>query len=270
VQRTTGALAVTALLILALTAFALAPLALPASYSWFELGLSEAAAQGVEGAWVARTGFLVFGFAVIGLVRTRHATWTLAESVFHGGFGLSMIGVATFAHRPWDDSAAFVASEDVLHSVFATIAGIGFIGGVVVAALTRTHRAARTVLPDMTAIIIAVAVPLMMSSSAWGVLQRLMFLTAACWYAREAHLSIDGCGQGLVMVNDPMRILEANHCAVEKLLGPLGETDDGPERQQLLDELTPKPHRPHGSRRDDPLSGVEARSRRRGRGRGWD
>ena len=54
---TGGSLAVCGLLAGAILALGLAPLAMPDSYSWIELGTSESAAQGTDGAWVARTGF---------------------------------------------------------------------------------------------------------------------------------------------------------------------------------------------------------------------
>ncbi len=170
----------------AITAFGLAPLAMPDSYSWVELGLSEAAAQGVDGAWVARSGFLLFGFAVLWLVRNRGERWPLPAVVFHCAFGVSMIAVSTFSHRSWDEAASFVASEDRLHSVFASIGGVGFIGGVLCVLIGRSARTVRNSWPDAVALAVALAVPLMMSTTVWGALQRLMFLTAACWYGREA------------------------------------------------------------------------------------
>ena len=42
------------------------------------------------------------------------------------------------------------------------------------------------------------------------------------------------------MVNDPMRILKADHREVEKLLDKLAESDEGAEREALLDELVLK------------------------------
>ncbi len=51
---------------------------------------------------------------------------------------------------------------------------------------SQPRRTWRSVAPDLVALAVGLAVPLAMSSSAWGVLQRLMFLTAACWYGREA------------------------------------------------------------------------------------
>lgn len=53
-----AALATSIALATSMALLALAPLALPESYSWIELGTSESAAQGVEGAWVARAGFV--------------------------------------------------------------------------------------------------------------------------------------------------------------------------------------------------------------------
>ena len=42
------------------------------------------------------------------------------------------------------------------------------------------------------------------------------------------------------MANDPMRILKADHREVEKLLDKLAESDEGAEREQMVDELVTK------------------------------
>lgn len=39
-------------------------------------------------------------------------------------------------------------------------------------------------------------------------------------------------------MNDPLRILKADHREVEKLLDKLAESEEGKEREELLDELT--------------------------------
>ena len=41
-------------------------------------------------------------------------------------------------------------------------------------------------------------------------------------------------------MNDPMRILKADHREAEKLIEQLGETEEGSKREALLDELTMK------------------------------
>lgn len=181
-----GRVGVIALLSAAMLAFAVAPLALPESYSTVKLSISEAGAQGLDGAWVARTGFIIFGLAVIWLVELRPEHWTLAATACHLAFGVSMFAVAAFSHKPWDEGAAFVKSEESLHSIFSSIVGFGFIVGVVCVMIGRRARSWRAVAPDLAALAIALMVLLAMSSGVWGVLQRVMFVTAACWYGRES------------------------------------------------------------------------------------
>ena len=51
----------------ALVCLGVAPLVLPDGYSWIHDGVSESAAQGIAGAWLARLGFVLFGLAVVAL-----------------------------------------------------------------------------------------------------------------------------------------------------------------------------------------------------------
>ncbi len=89
---------ITVLLLGALLAFGFAPTLMPDSYSWVEHGISESAAQGVEGAWLARFGFIFYGLAVVWLVGHRSRTWGPVATVLFAVFGGSMFAVA--ASRP--------------------------------------------------------------------------------------------------------------------------------------------------------------------------
>lgn len=189
-------LGVIVLLVAALVAFGLAPTLLPASYSWVEHGISESAAQGIDGAWLARMGFISFGLAVVWLVGLRAARWGPMAALLHLVFGVSMFGVAAFSAEPWEESAAFVESEDVLHSVFAGAMGFAFIAALVTLIAARRQRSAWAALPDWVAVLVAATVPWTMSTGVWGVLQRVMFVTAAAWYAREAWLAGQGTWPG--------------------------------------------------------------------------
>jgi len=184
----TQSLGVVVLLAVAIVAL-VTPFAMPASYSWTEHGISESAAQGVDGAWVTRTGFILFGLAVLWLTRLRRDAWKLVGTGLHGAFAVSMFAVAAFSAKSWEPDAVYVESEDVLHSVFAGIIGFGLIVGVVAVMVARRLPTTRAALPDIAAIIIPTAISLTMSTSIWGLLQRTMFLTAAAWYTREAILS---------------------------------------------------------------------------------
>ncbi len=171
----------------AMVLFALAPLALPQSYSPVALGTSEAAAQGVAGAWVARLGFVMFGLAVLGICVLRHQSWPPLTTGLHGGFGVGMILVAVFSHAPWETGVPYVELEDQLHSVFASVVGFSFIAGVASTMFTRRPRTRMGVVGDIAALLVATTVPLLAGSSLWGAAQRLMFITAAAWYAAEVQ-----------------------------------------------------------------------------------
>lgn len=161
---------------------------MPRSYSWIEHGTSESGAQGINGAWVARVGFILFGLAVVWLTGLRYRSWGTVGTALHLTFAVSMFGVAAFSTRPWDDASRYVPSEDLLHSVFATTMGIAFIGGVGAVMIARQLPNIRAAFPDIAVIMIASVIPLTTSTDIWGLLQRIMFLTAAAWYARELRI----------------------------------------------------------------------------------
>ncbi|MGB3684913.1 MAG: DUF998 domain-containing protein [Ornithinimicrobium sp.] len=188
-----GLLAATTLLL------SLAPLGLPSSYSWLANGTSESAAQGVDGAWVARSGFVTFGVAVLWLTVLNANRWRWPGAVCHTVFGLSMLGVAAFSHQPWLAGVPYSVREDQVHSIFASLVGFGFIAGVAAVMIARRPPSWRRAAPDGAVLLVTVTVPLLMDSSVWGILQRVMFLAAACWYAGEAlsHPGALDMGRGM-------------------------------------------------------------------------
>jgi hypothetical protein len=136
------------LLMLSAAAVAVAPLMLPGSYSWVRHAISESAAQGVVGAWVARLGLLLLG----------------------------------------EPGVPFDQTEDLLHSVAATGMGIAFAIGVVLVTMRRPVPTLVTRPFDIAAIAASALIPLGMSAwpHAAGLLQRCMFTIAYLWYGGEA------------------------------------------------------------------------------------
>ena len=162
------------------------------SYDWMAHTTSEAAGQGVDGAWVARLGFLLFGLGVGLLSFGRHRPWLLPARALHGTFALCMVLVATFSARSWIDGLPYDTVEDGLHSVLAIAMGLAFALGVVAVAMERAGEHRRIRYLDITAVLASIALPLGMAwaESSAGLLQRIMFLIAYAWYGREAWNSI--------------------------------------------------------------------------------
>lgn len=156
---------------------------MPDSYSWVEHTTSESAAQGVPGAWVARAGFVAFGFGVAAAAWRWRREWNPLTVVAHAGFVVCMLGAALFSSRPWFD-APFDEAQDALHSLAASALGFCFVLGVVSSLFHRTgmRRSIRVV--DVLAVAASIAIPMAMFSldGVAGLLQRVMFAIALWWY----------------------------------------------------------------------------------------
>lgn len=170
-------------------ALATAPLVVPPDYSWISQTTSESGAQTVPGAWLARLGFLLFGLAVVVLASGAARRWGSWGVALHGAFGGLMAAAAAFSHRPWHPGRDFDGTEDLMHSVVASAMGFAFAAGVVVTCVVTARGGSRRGVGwDVAAVAASVVLPLGMAAlpAVDGVLQRLMFLVAYVWYAREA------------------------------------------------------------------------------------
>jgi hypothetical protein len=165
-----------------------APALMPSSYSWVSQTTSESAAQGVDGAWLARLGFLLFGLSVLWLAQRAEPAWGWWAAAAHRAFGVLLAAAAAFSHRPWERGASFDRTEDLLHSIAATAMGFAFTLGIIAVALRRVRQSRHPALLDGIAVVAACLIPLGMSvwGSHAGILQRLLFVVGYVWYAREA------------------------------------------------------------------------------------
>jgi hypothetical protein len=172
----------------AVVSLAVAPVLMPESYSWVSHTTSESAAQGVEGAWLARLGFVLSGLAVLWLVGVSVRRWEEWARVLHGGFGVFMVATAAFSARSWETAVPFDGTEDSLHSVAATAMVFAFTLGVVLVLVQRIRDGSGPRLIDVVAVAASLLVSLGMAlwGDVAGVLQRSMLLIVFVWYAAEA------------------------------------------------------------------------------------
>ena len=161
---------------------------MPEGYSWLSHAISESAAQGLEWAWVTRSGFLLFGFSVIWLSICSRRHWGRAAYYFHMLFGLFMVATAAYSHKHWLISKPYDEIEDLLHSVTATGMGFAFALGVLARLFERQGNQRGRKFLDFIAIIASFLLPLLglQLSALAGVLQRVMFVIAYIWYGNES------------------------------------------------------------------------------------
>lgn len=155
---------------LAAAAFALGPVALP-DYDPVALSVSESAAQGVPGAWVARAGFPLLAVAVWSVL--PHLDYGRVSRTSYRIFAAGLIGVAIWSHEPYLPGRDYDHVEALLHSVVASGMGFAIVNAELFAArYTRKWR-------HLALAILYLGLPLAMSvlPELAGVLQRLMFVT---------------------------------------------------------------------------------------------
>lgn len=167
----------------AVLCLAIAPAAVPDGYSVIEHTTSEAAAQATDGAWLARTGFLLFGLAVFCLAIVKRG-WPGSARFLHGLFGLLLIAAAVYSQRPLVSGVSYDRVEDLLHSVAVTAMSFVFAAGVLVVGWLRIPR---WKVIDIVALAAAVAIPIAMAGTGGidGLLHRAMFAIAFVWYGLE-------------------------------------------------------------------------------------
>ena len=162
-------------------------LLMPESYSWTTNVISESAAQGVEGAWLARLGFVLFGLSVLWLAGATRTRWARGTYWCHLAFGVFMVATAAFSHRPWLPDVSYDAFEDFLHSFTATVMGFAFSLALVFRLIQRSRNNEGGRARDVVAIVAAVVLPIIGGESpanaGWS--QRVMFAIAYVWYAWE-------------------------------------------------------------------------------------
>lgn len=189
-QRTSRAAGFGAVFLLIVSAAALlaAPWLMPEGYSWIKHTTSESAAQGLNGAWLARLGFLAFGLGVLWIAGHKQSDWARGAVWMHATFGVSMLATAAFSHLPWQAGVPFDPLEDTLHSIFATGMGFAFALGVVVCIGQELRQGKKVRRLHLVALLAATILPIWMAAlpELPGVFQRIMFAIAYLWYGQEA------------------------------------------------------------------------------------
>ncbi len=189
-KRSVFVAAVLGLVVASLISVAVAPLLMPASYSWVEHTVSATAAQGLDHAWLTRLGFLLQALAVLLLVELARERWGVWGRSLHRLYAISVVAAAIFSQSQWEP-LPFDVLEGFLHSAAAFGAGIGFTVGVLVIRFRRAPHPGWIRLLDLVAVAAALVIPLIMFyvPTVAGAAERLMFIIAYLWYGTEAILS---------------------------------------------------------------------------------
>jgi hypothetical protein len=184
-------LAIRICLIASALLLATAPLFMGPEYNWVIHSISESAAQNTENGWIARTGFALYGIAILAFSFAAPAPsrWRYLP------FGLAMVLVGIWSNAPYLAGRTFDAREDALHSLASALVGMSFILAVISSLVGDRGRPRAAVAFDLLALAASMAIPLIMANveSVRGLAQRMMFLTSYVWFFAQlqGHMAPD-------------------------------------------------------------------------------
>ncbi|MGD2043267.1 MAG: DUF998 domain-containing protein [Acidimicrobiia bacterium] len=172
-------------LILSVLMLAFAPLLVADSYSLIENTLSESGGQGVDGAWMLRTGVLLAAFAVF-IMTTISPHWGKTARIALRIYVLGLVALAVFPESPWD-GGAYDGTVAYLHTVSGVVGAASFIVGVMTVSNSRPSRQRGARAFDWMVVLSVALVPqLMLATTGDGLLQRTMVALGYAWLFVEA------------------------------------------------------------------------------------
>ncbi len=182
-----------ALLVIAMLAVALAPLAVE-GFDPVRRTVSESAAQQTSGAWLGRLGLFLSGLGVLGVTIARAHVWRIIPTISIALFGTFWMLTAVFSTASWRADAPVDLAESTTHSVFASAMAVIVVGSLVLGLRPATDGYPTLMWRAVTLLFAAAATFLPLGAALapdiGGLLQRLMFLVAYVWFLGEAILAV--------------------------------------------------------------------------------
>lgn len=149
-------------------------------YRILENTTSHLGAQNTPFAWLMNTTFILLALASV------KAGWKPLKGFYFQRavllvFGIALIGVAVFQHRPIIPDLAYDLMEDQLHSIFANIVGTSFTLLAFSMAFIEKMKRKRLQAAGVAIIACILSIGMFLFPQFGGVLQRSMFFLAFGW-----------------------------------------------------------------------------------------
>lgn len=165
-------------------AMLIGPLFSSNDFSWLRHTTSEQAAQGHDGAWIMRAGFVAYGFGVFAaalLDWRRRIFVRLALAAF----GAGLVATAIWSNAPITAAVVADMNDDRLHSIASGVVGAAF--ALACAARLFGPGGSRSDLLAWAGLLIAILIPaaMMHFGDIRGALQRAMFAFSFVFVLRE-------------------------------------------------------------------------------------
>jgi hypothetical membrane protein len=170
----------------------------PPAYGWTQNTISDLASQGHAYKWIMQAGFIGFGLLLTwGVVfhfnKNRRAYFLALVAVY----GLSILMSGIFCTAPIDPSIPYSVRDSDLHSMFATIAGIGMSLGIFLQVIMSVNNRERWIRIAFFLLIGGISglfglVENHILALDKGIIQRILYLVGLAWLVYEERLMAKG------------------------------------------------------------------------------
>lgn len=166
----------------------------PPGYDWTQNTISDLASQGHVNKWIMQTGFIGFGVILtLGSAyhfRRNRRQWFLFLVAI---YGLSILMSGMYCTSPIDPSVSYSVRESELHSMFATLAGIGMSLGVFLQLILSSSNRERWIRLVFFLLIVGVSGLFGLAENHIlqldkGIIQRILYLVGLAWLVYEEYL----------------------------------------------------------------------------------
>ena len=162
-------------------AIAVAHMSSSQAYDWTKNTISDLGAQGYAMKPIMQIGFLGFGLLMsIGLV-LNGLNWRNAPILLYA-VCVGMTGI--FCTKPFVAAVDHSATEAMLHSVFAQLAGVAFTIGILVQLVSAERMSEKWGHLTFLVLVIGFSAAFGLVNTYQGVVQRLLYLVSFIWLIR--------------------------------------------------------------------------------------
>ncbi len=166
----------------------------PAQYEWTKNTISDLASQGESYKWIMQAGFIGFGaILILGVeyhfIRNRHSYFLFLIALY----GLSILMSGIYCAAPINPSIPYSISEANLHSMFATVAGLGMTLGIFWQVLASSNNHERQIRIGFLLLVGGISGLFGLAENHIlnldkGIIQRILYLTGLAWLVYEEQL----------------------------------------------------------------------------------
>jgi hypothetical membrane protein len=160
----------------------------PPGYVWTKNTISDLGSQGHTHKWIMQAGFIGLGILLAGglVFKFQSLGRINPPDILVMAYGLSVLVTGFYCAQPIDPHLSYSVKEAQVHSLFATVAGIFIVAGVLWYLVTAPSRWAF----HLTFLVLIIAISAMFGMSengmiplGKGIIQRALYLSAFIWLA---------------------------------------------------------------------------------------